>query len=254
MRILLLHSQNINWINHIMSSTTVIALITALIICSFALSAISYTRQQALKKRNQKVKLLQQQADEALYYISLLLRIDKKYDLILQLQNMAMKALSSALSLHPACKVTQSALTTQGAKLKEYQDNKRGTETTNWLKSTAELNSTQSELGQVSKLLDVYRNKGDLKLPRYQELQNHLNNLRQDLYLNTYLFQADTCGEQNNITSYQLFIKQAIQVVKRTSMDDAQKTQKIKELSARIQEVKRTGKTSELPKLITPSE
>jgi nitrogen regulatory protein PII len=200
------------------------------------------------------VKRYQQQADEALSYISLLLRIDKEYDLIFQLQGLVVNALTSALRINPEDKMVQTNLNTQKTKLNEYKQKQRNNDIVCWVSSDAELTSTQSQLAQVNKLLDLYRNKGDLSFAKHQELQAHVHELQQNLSTNTYLYQADLYGEQNNITSYQLYIKQAIQVIKKSNIDTNLKNKKIKELSDRIQDVKSTGRIGDFKNFIKPSE
>lgn len=197
---------------------------------------------------------LKQQADEVLSATSLLLIVDKDYDLILQLQALAVNTLSQALNLNPDDKEIQASLNTQKLNLNEYRQLQRQNEITYWLTSDAELTSTQSQLASIDKLLDLYRNKGDLSESKHHELKHHLNSLRQQLSENTYLYQADVFGEQNNITSYQLYIKQAIQAIKKSNMEGKQKIQKIKQLSERIQEVRKTGKANAFTNLIKPSE
>ena len=237
-----------------MSSTTIIAIITALIIGSFTLSGIFHTRQQALRKRKLILKLLKQKAEEALSAKTLLLQVDKDYDLILKLQIIAVNTLSKAVSLNHDDDAIQASLNTQKTKLNEYKRLQRDNEVTYWLTSDAELTSTQSQLASIDKLLDLYRNKGDLSESKHHELKHHLNSLRQQLSENTYLYQADIFGEQNNITSYQLYIKRAIQTIKKSNIEDTQKIQKIKRLSDRIQEVRNAGRANKLPNLIKPSE
>tara|TARA_R110002167_G_scaffold81044_15_gene222197 strand:+ start:335 stop:1090 length:756 start_codon:yes stop_codon:yes gene_type:complete len=235
-----------------MSSTAIIATIATFLIGSFILSAISYTKQQNLKKRKLILKRLQQQADETLSAIPLLLKVDSEYDLILQLQTLTVSALSKALSLNPADKIIQGNLNIQKGKQSEFKQLKRSNEVTCWLTSDTELASTQSQLAYIEKLLDLYQNNGSLNATKNQELKHHLNVLRHNISINTYLYQADTSGEQNNITSYQLYIKRAMQAIKKSPTDHVQKNQKIKELSERIQEVKRTGRTSGLVNFIKP--
>ena len=116
-----------------MSSTFIIAIITVILIASFIISAISYSRQQALKKKNQMVKRYNQQADEALSYISTLLRIDQDYDLIIQLQNLVVNALSSASKLTPEDQMTSNNLSTQKVKLNEYKSEQRSNKICCWL-------------------------------------------------------------------------------------------------------------------------
>ena len=237
-----------------MPSTIIIAVIAVLIIGSFVFSGISYSRQQALKKRKYLVKQFQQQADEAQSHISLLLRIDKDYDLIFKLQSLVVNALSSAFALNSENPVLKNNLSTQKMKLNDYKENQRNNDITCWVTSDNELSSTQTQLSQINKLLDLYRNRGALNPSAHQELQSHVQTLLQTLSTNTYLYQADIYAEQNNITSYQLYIKQAIQVIKKSTIETNQKNQKIKELSDRIHEIKRTGKVSGLKNFIKPAE
>lgn len=237
-----------------MSPTAIITIITVFIIGSFALSGISYTRQQTLKKRKLMLKLLKQQVDEALSAIPLLLQIDKDYDLILQLQIVAVNTLSKVFTLNPDDKTMQASLNTQKTKLNEYKQHQRNNEITCWLASDAALIATQSQLTRIEKLLDLYRNKGEFSETKHLQLKHHLNALREQLSENTFLYQADIFGEQNNITSYQLYLKRAIQVIKKSNVESTQKIQKIKQLSDRIQEVRNTGKANNFTNLIKPSE
>lgn len=237
-----------------MPSTFIIALIAALLIGSFIVSAISYSRQQALKKKKQLVKRYQQQADEALSYITLLLRIDENYDLILQLQVLVVNALTSASRLNPEDKQLQGNLVSQKNKLNEFKSKQRPFEACCWVTSDSELASLQSQLSQLNKLLDLYRNKGDLNFTKHQELQLQVNRLQQELSTNSYLYQADCFAVENNITPYQLYIKQAIQAIKKSNIETTAKNAKIKELSDRVNEVKRTGKANNLPYFIKKNE
>ena len=162
--------------------------------------------------------------------------------------------LSSASKLTPEDQMTSNNLSTQKVKLNEYKSEQRSNKICCWLTSDSELTATQTQLAQLKKLFDLYRNKGDLSISKHQELQNHIQTLQLELSTNSYLYQADLCAEQNNITSYQLYIKQAIQVIKKSSTEIDQKNKKIKELSDRIQEVKRTGKVSNFTNFIKPTD
>lgn len=235
-----------------MPTTIIIAIIAIFIISSFIISGVSYSRQQALKKRKLMIKRFHQQADEALSYIPLLLRFDPEYDLIIHLQNLIIKALTNAFKLNPQDKMIINNLNTQKIKLNEYQENQRSNQPCYWLASDSELLAIQTQLAHLNKLLDLYRNKGDLSFSKHQEFQNRIHTIQQDLSINSYLFQADLFAEQNNITSYQLFIKQAIQSIKKSTIETNHKNSRIKELSDRIQEVKRTGQIGDLKNLIKP--
>jgi hypothetical protein len=237
-----------------MPTTYIIATIAIIILASFIVSAVSYSKQQALKKINHMVKRYHQQADEALSFISLLLRIDEEYDLIIQLQNLVVNALSNAFKFNSQDQMILNNLNTQKTKLNKYKDKQRSIELCCWFTSNSELNTNLSQLAQLNKLLDLYRNKGDLSFSKHQDLQSHIHKLQQELTINSNLYQADLCAEQNNITSYQLYIKRAIQVIKKSTTDSIEKNKMIKVLSERIKEVKRTGKTNNFKNFIKPTE
>ncbi|WP_156499893.1 hypothetical protein, partial [Oleiphilus sp. HI0061] len=78
-----------------MNSTLIISLIASIIVISMVASGISYSRQQAMKKRKLRINKLRQQADELLSYTSLLLKIDESYVLITQVQSLAVNALKA---------------------------------------------------------------------------------------------------------------------------------------------------------------
>lgn len=235
-----------------MPSTFTLGMIALIIIGSFVISGYSYSRQQALKKRKQMVRKLQLQADEALAFQALLLRIDASYDLLVPLQSIVVGALSMAQKITPDDTMLAHNLKVQNARLAEYKKNKRDNAIFCWSRSDAELAQAQTQLGQIFKQLDLYRNRGDLSIAQHQKLHSHLKKLQLDLATNTYLYQADNCAEQGNMASYQLYLKQAIQVIKKTEMDDEQKNARIRELSECINEVKRTGKMNHLTNFIKP--
>lgn len=235
-----------------MPSVFTLGMITLIIIGSFVVSGYSYARQQALKKRKQMVRKLQLQADEALAFQSLLLRIDASYDLLVPLQSIVVGALSMALKITPDDTMLSHNLKIQHGRLSEYKNNKRDNAVFCWSNSDAELAQAQAYLSQLHKQLDLYRNRGDLSIAQHQQLQNHLKKLQLDLATNTYLYQADNYAEQNNMASYQLYIKQAIQVIKKSGIDGDQKNARIKVLSEFINDVKRTGKVNHLNNFIKP--
>ncbi|WP_156508632.1 hypothetical protein, partial [Oleiphilus sp. HI0132] len=96
-----------------MNSTLIISLIASIIVISMVASGISYSRQQAMKKRKLRINKLRQQADELLSYTSLLLKIDESYVLITQVQSLAVNALKAAQQLAPDDQLILSHLRTQ---------------------------------------------------------------------------------------------------------------------------------------------
>lgn len=225
-----------------MSSTLVISLIALIVVISLVASAISYSRQQAMKKRKLSISKLKQQADELLGYISLLLKIDESYDLLVEIQSLAVRALKSAYILAPDDQLISTNFHTQEGKLLNFQHGQRNNPVTCYVSSDIELNQALSQIGQISKLLDIYRNKGSLTAAKCQEMQEHLQTLKTELNVNSHLYQADHFGEVRDMTMYQMHIKQAIETLKRNGSDSKEKNDRIRELSSILTEAKRTNK------------
>lgn len=235
-----------------MPTTFTIGMLALVVIGSFVISGYSYARQQALKKRKQAVRKLQLTADEALNFQSLLLKIDPSYVLLIKLQTLAVDALSKAKEIIPDDSLVAHNLKVQQNRLKDYKDNRRENPITCWSVSDAELAQGQAMLGQLNKLLDLFRNRGDLSVNQHQHLHQHLKKLQLDFTANSYLYQADHFAEQGNLASYQLYMKQAIQVIKKSDLNDEEKNKRIKTLTDRINEVKSTGKLNQLTNLVKP--
>ena len=105
--------------------------------------------------------------------------------------------------------------------------------------SDIELNQALSQLSQVSRLLDIYRNKGSLTAAKCQELQTHLQQLKVELNINSNLYQADSFAESGDMTMYQMHIKQALDILKKSNIEGEAKNSRIRELSALLAEAKR---------------
>lgn len=240
--------------NLIMPSTLTLSIITLVIIGSFVVSAISYSRQQALKKRKQLVRQLQLKAEEALSYQQLLVSIDKGFQLITPIQQMIVHDLSKAHKLTPNDSMLAHNLKIQEEKLSQFKQNIRENQIVRWANSDNELAQIQGQLVQVEKLLDLSRNRGEINIATNQFLHAHLSMLKLEISANSYLFQADHFAEQQNLTSYQLYIKQAIQVIKKSNIDARQKNTRIKELSDRITTALSAGSTKQHINFIKPQE
>ncbi len=233
-----------------MMTSYILGTIALVLIGSVTVSGIVYVRQQELQKRKQMVRKLIVEADEAIAFQRLLLKIDKSFDILVTLQNIVVDALKKAQKITPADKMIQHNLSTQAARLAGFNQKKREQPPVCWSTSDAELVHYQTQISQLAKQLDIYRNRGDLSIALHQEMQTHLQKLQFDFTLNSLLYQADTFAEQNNITSYQLYIKQAIQTIRKSGMSDVEKNARIKELSERINTVKETGRTAQLTPFI----
>jgi predicted S18 family serine protease len=235
-----------------MNSTLIISLIAATIVISMVASGISYSRQQAMKKRQLRITKLRQQADELLSYTSLLLKIDKQYDLIIQLQSLAVSCLQGAKQIAPDDPLINNHLQAQEIKLHSFKSCERDNKITCYVSSDTELSQAQSQLGQISKLIDIYRNKGLLPSAKSQELQAQLQMIKVELNINSNLYQADCFAEEGDMTMYQMHIKQALDLLKKTNIDGANKNDRIRQLSTLLNEAKRTNRVVGDGNLIKP--
>jgi len=224
-----------------MDITLVFGIIATLILVSMVLSGISYNRQQAMKKRRAQINRFKHQADELYGVISLLLKIDEKYELICELQNIVVNSLHGAHSLAPEDPLLASSYQTQAARFQQLKTSTRENKASCYTTNDAELNQAMSQLSHLSKVLDIYKNRGTIAVAKHQDLCNHLQTLRVDLDINSNLFQADNFAANGDITMYQMHLKQALEVLKRSTIESTEKHERIKYLSDMLTEVKKTN-------------
>jgi len=237
-----------------MPDTLIISVISLIIFLSMIFSGISYTRQQAMKKRKAQINKFRQQSDEVLTHIDLLQKIDEKYELLCTLQTVSVNNLTAATRLAPNDELLTHNLQTQKNLFQLFKSEKRNYEVTCYTTGDNELNQSLGQLGQLGKLLDIYKNKNNLSFSKHQELQNHLQTLNVNLTINSHLYQADCFAEKGNPTMYQMHIKQALEVLKKSTIEPKRKNKGIKQLSERYNEVKRTNKIEAAHKFIKPDQ
>lgn len=225
-----------------MSVSMIISVISVLIVFSMIVSGVSYSRQQAMEKRQRQISKYRQQADEILGHIQLLLKVDPEYNLIIQLQNLAVNTLQSAYNLAPQDQITNDNLKNQKHRLQEFKDGQRDHEVHDYIETSTELSQSQLQLGQIDKLLDIYRNRGALSFQKSNEFKDHLKKIKLNLTVNSHIHQAKCCGENNDILMYQMHIKQAREVLKKSHLEENVKNKRIKKLTEILNEVKKTNK------------
>jgi len=218
------------------------------------MSGISYNRQQAMKRRKAKINRFKQQADELIGIISLLLKIDKEYGLICQLQNIVSSSLQAAHQLAPDDPLISSHCQTQSQRASLFNSGKRENKVNCYTTNDFELNQAMSLFTQLGKILDIYKNKGVLSAAKHQELSAHLQTLRVDMDINSNLYQADNFAVNGDITMYQMHLKQALEVLKKSTIESNEKHERIKFLSEMLTEVKKTNAVIGGQKLLKPQE
>jgi len=236
-----------------MDITLVFGIITTLILASMVLSGISYNRQQSMKKMRTKINRFKHQADELYGVISLLLKVDDKYELICELQNIVVSSLHGAHLLAPEDTLIATSYQTQATRFQQLKTSTRENKVTCYTTNDTELSQAMSQLMQLSKILDIYKNRGTIAVAKHQELSNHLQTLRVDLDINSNLFQADNFAANGDVTMYQMHLKQALEVLKRSTIENTEKHERIKFLSTMLTEVKKTNTVISDQKLLKPA-
>lgn len=225
-----------------MSASLVISIIVIVLVFSLVFSAISYNRQLAIKRRQAQIRKHRQQAKENLALQQLLLKIDPEYPLINLLQRHIVHDLQAACNLSPNDASMTALLSKQKSLFSRYQNEERDNEAQSYVCTDAELSQAQRQLSQISKWIDILQNKGALPINTGRALADHIRRLKLNTDINTHLHQARQYGENNDVSMYQLHIKLARDVLRKSSLEIENKTERIKELTDILNEVKRTNK------------
>lgn len=221
-----------------MSATAIIMSVVILLIASLALSAFTYTRQQSLAKRQTKVMFYKQQADEMLGYLSLLLTLDPDYGLILLLQKRVVYMLRNAADLVPKDEFLRDTLRKHQQHLARYDQHQRENKLTPFLLNDAELNLAQSQLTQMSKLLDMFCAQALITPDEVERLKQHVRELRLNLEISSHLEQANRYADAKDFVMYQMHVKHAREALRKTSIELTGKEKKIDHLSEALRLVK----------------
>lgn len=221
-----------------MSATAIILSVVFLLIASLALSAFIYTRQQSLAKRRTKVMFYKQQADEMLGYLALLLALDPNYELILLLQKRVIHMTRNASELIPQDAMLRDTLRKHQHNLTKYEKHQRDNDLTLYLLSDAELNQAQSQLTQLSKLLDMFCAQALITHDDVDRLKQHVRELRLNLEVCSHLEQANRYAQAKDFVMYQMHVKHAREALRKTSIEVAGKEKKIDHLSEALRLVK----------------
>ena len=228
-----------------MTVITIAAIITVLVILSLIFSGISHSRQQALAKRKKTINQCLQQFEELSGHIELLLKADPEYQLLTLLQSLAIRSLQNAHNLSPNDPTISDNLAIQQKLLTNLKENKRENKVIEFLDTVPELNLLKSEIGQLLKAIDIYKNRNILTIGQHQIFYKHLNKLNFDLTVNSLMNQANIAGKQNDTSAYKAHIQQAREMIKRSELEEDEKNKRVKELTELINEVNRTNKIPE---------
>ena len=126
-----------------MSSTLIISVIVGMILISILISAVSYTRQQAMAKRKARIKKHRDKTNEMIGFVHILANMDEEYDLITLIQHQVIAELKAAVDLLRDDISLTNFLETEKRRLKKFQAKERDNEVRPYCSSDAELNQTR---------------------------------------------------------------------------------------------------------------
>lgn len=225
-----------------MSSTLIVSVIAGLIVLSIIVSAISYNRQQVLAKRKRKLQKHKDNATEMLNYAHVLSMVDEKYTLLKLVQGQAVTELKCAYDLMPEEQSLKRSYHREKNILEGYQNNQREHSVQKHLNSNTELNNAKQQLLKLKKFLDILQNQQSLSKSKASDLNTYISHLMLELEVNSHIYQARQFGEQKDMVMYQLHIKQARDILKKSSLEIKNKNERIKQLTDVLNEVKKTNK------------
>lgn len=228
-------------------STYIFAGIVVLIFASLIISAVSYSRQQAYKAKKKKLFSLKTRSDEILNYLRLLLQIDDDYRIIHFLQKQLVQLTRTAKGIAPEDPQWSRLLTTYEQSLSQYASGTRSNPIECYVSSDSELSTLQMQLLQVSKHLDVCRNRGLLDTQTHEAMLAHIQRLKLDLDVNSHVYQAQQHGTEGDIVLYQLHLKQARDALSKSKLNISDKTGRVKQLTEMINHAKRTNRMFDAP-------
>ncbi len=229
-----------------MSPTTAFAIIILVVIAALTLSAISYSRQQAIKAQKARLAQLKSSADEIYHHLSLFLRIDPDYQTITLLQNLLIHTLKTASDIVPQDTELRDRLAKSATNLAMYKGGSRANEIQYYVLSDNELTELHSQLGQACKFIDICKNRGIINLSQHAKIITHLQHIKLEVDINSHVVQANQCALDGDMVSYQLHLKQAKETLSRSKLNIPDKLARVKRLSEVLNDIKRTNKVVDL--------
>jgi len=225
-----------------MTATYIVIGITALIIGSLLISSISYSRQQAIAKRQQKLTLYKKTASELSSHVKLLLNIDPSFELICLLQFQIVESLKQACKLASKDAQLASHFQNHATNLNLFLQGQRKTEIVPYVTNDKALAKAQRQLSEVTRFLEIEKNKNVLEEAQCSELIEHVAHIRLNLEIESCLHQADLYKTKNDVVMFQLYIKQTRDCIAKSPLEFEGKHIRIKTLTETLNDVKRTNK------------
>jgi len=225
-----------------MSISFIAGAIVITIVCAFIISSLSYQRQKAIAQKRKEIKHYKSVAMEISGYRDFIEMTDHEFDLLSVLQKQIVVALENVLERVPSDEHILRASQNENARLKQFRDQQRHQEVSLIMRSDDDLKSSKQQLAKIAKHLEVCRNAGSLPDAICMQLKRHITHLGHEIDFESHYFQAQQCAIQGDVVLYQTHLKQSRDALKKTNLEQDIKNGKLKDISDKLSEVKRTNK------------
>jgi hypothetical protein len=224
-----------------MTTVIIFSLLGGLLLISITLSSIAHSKQQALALKKSQLNQLTRHTHGLQETLNTFLQIDSSYDLILILHQQILSLLNKKLIIEPNDEITKNDLELQKLLNANYQKQIRENEINKAMPSDEAINLANFQLLEVTKLLQRLKLKKRLSPAKHSELTNHIHRLKLDIEVESHVAQANSYFENKDTVMMQSHLKQARESLRAFHADFPEKSQLIRELSARIKSINKTN-------------
>lgn len=224
-----------------MTTVIIFSLLGGLLLISIILSSIAHSKQQALSLKKSQLNQLSRRTQDLQESLNTFLQIDSSYDLILILHQQILFLLNKKLTLEPNDEMTKNYIEQQKLLNVSYRKLMRENEVNKVMPSDEAINLANFQLLQVTELLQRLKLKKKLSPAKHSELTNHIHRLKLDIEVESHVAQANSYFENKDTVMMQSHLKQARESLRAFHADFPEKSQLIRELSARIKSINKTN-------------
>ncbi|MCP5161758.1 MAG: hypothetical protein H7A00_08820 [Hahellaceae bacterium] len=222
-----------------MLSIITFTILGTIFIASAIFSGLAYRKQQALSFRKSQIRQIKSRIDSLKDNLSMLLRVDKEYQLIQLIQEQIILFSKKLTDLAPEDEALLRQLDEE-LKLADLFENKnRPNDIRQAMDNDQELSIANFQLVQAAKFLNKHKKQGRIPQGKYSELILHLQRLTLDVDVASHIAQADRYIAANDRIIAQSHLKQAKETLRTNPIDYPEKAELMKDLGDRIKSLQR---------------
>ncbi|PIE44335.1 MAG: hypothetical protein CSA50_01030 [Gammaproteobacteria bacterium] len=211
--------------------------LTAVFVASVCLSTIAYKKQQRIRYTNNQIRQIRRKIDELSEIKSTLLKTDDEYDILLFLQQKILAYLSRIHALKPNATEINEEINKEAYHLDNYKNGIRKNEIQKAVENDSEIKSTNIRLSALIRLLLATEKMGSISKGKCADLIYHTQKLKLDIEVESHLKQSESYLANDDRVTAQTHLKQAKKALRSSPVEYPEKTQQIKEISARIKAI-----------------